>query len=294
MKKQDFGVFLQFALKVIITHTMTYFIFGLVMSNVFHYERLFQQDIIKDFMRPIGSPYVLAGPFLQPLRGLLFAIGLWPIRNFILSKKHGWLILWNIFVMFGILSTPAAAPCSIEGVIYSKLPFWYHLIGLPEIMLQTLTVSLVLVWWDKRLYQETKSSEAKIAIPSLWPEVMKAIMTGCFAYLGYVVGGLLIFAMSDVQVDMDAAAGDLKIQLMFVVAFVFNVMGVFFISKQWLRGKMALWLIFGIFWMIDAVVPFLYQLLIFGESSLPMTLLLGFFPAVIIAVSMYINYKKSS
>jgi hypothetical protein len=26
----------------------------------------------------------------------------------------------------------------MEGVIYSRLPFWYHLIGIPELFLQTL------------------------------------------------------------------------------------------------------------------------------------------------------------
>jgi hypothetical protein len=291
MNENGFKAFLRFSVKVIVTHTVTYFIFGLVMSNVFHYERLFQQDIIKDFMRPIDSPYVFAGPFLQPIRGLLFAIGLWPIRNFILGKKNGWLIVWNIFVTFGILSTPAAAPCSIEGVIYSKLPLWYHLIGLPEIMLQTLIFSLALVWWEKRQYQEGREAAERRATPLL-SEIMKAVMTGCFAYIGYAIGGLLSAALAGIEVDMDAAAGDLKTQMMFVVAFVVNTIVVFFISRQWLKGKISIWLIFVLFWGIDAVVPLLYQLLVFGESSLPIVLLLGFFPAVIIAVSIYLNYRR--
>jgi len=291
MNENGFKAFLRFSVKVIVAHTVTYFIFGLVMSNVFHYERLFQQDIIKDFMRPIDSPYVFAGPFLQPIRGLLLAIGLWPIRNFILGKKNGWLIVWNIFAMFGILSTPAAAPCSVEGVIYSKLPLWYHLIGLPEIMLQTLIFSLALVWWEKRQYREGREAAERRATPLL-SEIMKAVMTGCFAYVGYAIGGLLSAALAGIEVDMDAAAGDLKTQMMFVVAFVVNTIAVFFISRQWLKGKISIWLIFVLFWGIDAVVPLVYQLLVFGESSLPMMLLLGFFPAVIIAVSIYLNYRR--
>jgi hypothetical protein len=291
MKEHDFKAFLRFTGRVVATHTLTYFIFGLIMSNVFHYGRLFQQDIIKDFMRPIDSSYVLAGPFLQPLRGLLFAIALWPIRNLILEKKHGWLILWNIFVMFGILSTPAAAPCSVEGVIYSKLPLWYHLIGLPEIMLQTLTFSLVLVWWDKRQYQKAESAQKRPSSPLL-SEIVKAVMTGCFAYIGYAIGGILSAALAGIEVDMEAAAADLRTQMMFVVAFVVNVMAVFLISKQWLKGKISIWLIFALFWGIDTVVPLLYQLVFTAPSPLHMALLLGFFPAVIIAVSMRLNYKK--
>jgi hypothetical protein len=120
MEKHNLKAFLRFTWKVAITHTLTYFIFGLVMSNLFHYDRLFEQDVIRDFMRPIDSPYVLVGPLLQPLRGLLFAIALWPIRNLILEKRHGWLILWNILVMVGILSTPWRAPFTrgfLSGII---------------------------------------------------------------------------------------------------------------------------------------------------------------------------------
>jgi hypothetical protein len=293
MEKHDFKAFLRFTWKVAVTHLLTYFIFGLIMSNLFHYERLFEQDIIRDFMRPFDSPYVLVGPFLQPLRGLLFAIALWPIRNLILERKHGWLVLWNILVMVGILSTPAAAPCSVEGAIYSRLPLWYHLIGLPEILLQTLTFSLVLVWWDKRQYQRTESREERPAAPSLFSEIMKAVMAGCFAYVGYAIGALSLVAITGVEVDMDAAA-DLRNQMMFVVAFVVNVVAVFFISKQWLKGRVSIGLIFALFWGIDTLVPWLYQLVFTPPASLPTALAIGVLPAAIIAVSIRLNYKRTT
>jgi hypothetical protein len=291
MDKHDFKAFLRFTWKVAVTHLLTYFIFGLIMSNLFHYERLFEQDIIRDFMRPFDSPYVLAGPFLAPLRGLLFAIALWPIRNLILERKHGWLVLWNILVMVGILSTPAAAPCSVEGAIYSRLPLWYHLIGLPEIVLQTLTFSLVLVWWDKRQYQRTESREERPAALSLFSEIMKAVMAGCFAYVGYAIGALALVTITGVEVDMDAAA-DLRNQMMFVVAFVVNVVAVFFISKQWLQGRVSMGLIFALFWGIDTLVPWLYQLVFTPPASLPTALAIGVLPAAIIAVSIRLNYKR--
>jgi hypothetical protein len=291
MEKHDFKAFLRFTWKVVVTHTLTYFIFGLIMSNLFHYERLFEQDIIRDFMRPFDSPYVLVGPFLQPLRGLLFAIALWPIRSLILERRHGWLVLWNILVMVGILSTPAAAPCSVEGALYSRLPLWYHLIGLPEIMLQTLAFSLVLVWWDKRQYQRTEGREERPAAPSLFSEIMKAVMAGCFAYVGYAIGALSLVAITGVEVDMDAAA-DLRNQMMFVVAFVVNVVAVFFVSKQWLQGRVSMGLMFALFWGIDTLVPWLYQLVFTPPASLPTALVIGFLPAAIIAVSVRLSYKR--
>ncbi len=206
MQKSSLKAFLSFTVKVIVVHLATYILVGAIMSNIIDYSELFQQDIIKDFMRPFDSPHVAIGPYLQIARGLLFAIVLWPIRSVLLEKKRGWLILWTIFVVFGILSTPAAAPCSIEGIIYSKLPLWYHLLGLPEIMVQTLIFSIALILWDKRSLHKA-AGEKKQSHP-LVTEIVKAGVTACFAYIGYAIGGLLNFALIGAEVDMDTAAGD--------------------------------------------------------------------------------------
>lgn len=113
---KDWQGFLRFAGRVVLVHTLTYFIFGLIFSNLFNYHELYNLKPISDFMRTVDSPWVLAGPFLQPLRGLILAIALWPLRQLYIAKKNGWLLIWGLFVAFGILSPPAAAPCSIEGV----------------------------------------------------------------------------------------------------------------------------------------------------------------------------------
>ena len=289
--QSDFKAFMLFGVKSMVVHTLTYFIMGLIMSNFFNYGQLFEQDIIKDFMRPIDSPYVFVGPFLQPLRGLLFAIGLWPIRNLILEKKNGWLILWSIMVIFGILSTPAAAPCSIEGILYTKLPIWYHLIGLPEILLQTLIFSWVLVWWDKQEYLKLKISMPQ-QTSQLVTEIIKAVMTGCFAYIGYAIGGLLSVAVVGFNIDMGAAAADLRTQMMFVVALVVNVITVYFVSKLWSQGKLRIGTLFALFLGIDTTVPWLYQLIFTSPSPWPLALLLGLFPAVIITLSIRLNHKR--
>ncbi|MBN1814880.1 MAG: hypothetical protein JXA14_23780 [Anaerolineae bacterium] len=292
-QQNNFKAFLNFTIKVIVVHLATYILMGAIMSNIIDYGELFRQDIIKDFMHPYNSPQVAIGPYLQLVRGLLFAIALWPIRSVLLEKKHGWLILWTIFVVFGILSTPAAAPCSIEGVIYSKLPLWYHLLGLPEIMVQTLIFSIALVLWDKRSLQKAKGEE-KQSNP-LVTEIVKAVVTACFAYIGYAIGGLLNVALIGTEVDMEAAASDLKTQMMFVVAFVINAIAVFFIARRWVANKISIWLIFAIFLAIDTIVPMLYQLVVFASPApIHLALLLGFFPALIIAVSVRFNYKKSA
>jgi hypothetical protein len=73
MKAQsNWKSFLDFALKVIVAHTATYFIFGIIMSNVFDYGEIFQRPIIRDYMIPMDEHNIVLGPFLQPVRGLIF------------------------------------------------------------------------------------------------------------------------------------------------------------------------------------------------------------------------------
>ncbi len=299
MKAQsNWKTFLTFALKVIVAHTATYFIFGIIMSNVFDYGEIFQRPIIRDYMIPMDEHNIVLGPFLQPIRGLIFGIGLWPLRGFLVEKKRGWLTLWGLLVTIGILSTPAASPGSIEGMLYSKLPMWYHLMGLPEVVLQTLVFSIWLVWWERQSVQG-HAAVAKKENP-LVTEIVRAVMTACFAYIGYAVGGLLLAAMANANaastgaepIDIETAGANFKMQFMFVVAFVVNTFAVFWIARRWLMDQLKLWVVFLLFWFIDAFVPWLYLSIVFGSSFIPTNLLLGFFPAVIIAISIRMNYKK--
>jgi hypothetical protein len=269
------------------------------MSNVFDYGEIFQREIIRDYMLPIDEHNVLIGPFLQPIRGLIFAIGLWPIRGFLIEKKHGWLILWGLLVTLGILSTPAASPGSIEGMLYSKLPMWYHLIGYPEVTLQTLFFSIWLVWWERRSmksHERVTKKESPLVV-----EMVKAIMTACFAYIGYAVGGLLLAVFANAAasasgtggVDIEAAGSNFKMQFMFVIAFIVNTAAVFWVARRWQTHRISLWAIFLLFWLLDAFVPWLYQMIVFGSSYIPAVLMLGLFPAAIITLSIRMNHKKS-
>ena len=296
----NWKTFFAFTLRVIIVHMATYFLFGIIMSNVFDYGEIFKREIIRDYMLPMDEHNVILGPFLQPIRGLIFAIGLWPIRGLLIEKKRGWLILWGLIVTIGILSTPAAAPASIEGMLYSKLPMWYHLMGLPEILLQTLLFSIWLVWWERQT-EKSPEPETKKENP-LTANIIKAIMTACFAYIGYAVGGLILAFRANATaaatgaggIDIAAAGANFKMQFMFVVAFIVNTIAVFWIARKWQTNQMRLWAIFLLFWFVDALVPWLYQTFVFGASSIPTAIMLGFFPAVIITLSIRMNYGKTA
>ncbi len=294
----NWKTFMTFALRVIVAHTATYFLFGLLMSNVFHYGTVFEQAIIRDYYLPFSEHPIIIGPFLQPLRGLIFAIGLWPIRGFLVEKKHGWLILWSLFFTIGILSTPSAAPSSLEGMVYTKIPMWFHLMGLPEITLQTLLFSIWLVWWERQA-EKSHVTQAQKDNP-LVAEGIKAVMAACFAYIGYAAGGLLIVtimnamtsAAGSARVDVEAAGSNIKMQLMFVVAFFANTLAIFWVTSKWQAIHIPLWGLFLLFWGLDALVPWLYQTAVFGGSYVPTALMLGFFPALIIIMSLWLNNRK--
>ncbi len=287
-----------FAIRVIIIHMLTYFTFGILASNIFDYQEIFKQPVIRDFMLPMTERNMWLGPFLQPVRGLVFAIGLWPIRGLLLEKKRSWLILWGLLVTIGIISTPAAAPSSLEGMLFSRIPMWYHLMGLPEICLQTLLFSIWLIWWER---QTVRVAQPQVKQPRAWVSALvRAIMAACFAYMGYAVGGLLLVAITNARtvasgaepIDVAASGANFKMQFMFIVAFLVNVGAALWVTPRWMQGQLPLWALFGLFWLIDALVPWVYQTLVFGGSDIPTVFMLGLFPAIILTLGMWLSYRK--
>ena len=92
-------------------------------------------------MVAFGSTALFLGPLLQVVRGMVIATVLLPFRSALASKRNGWLHLWLLLIGIGLVSTSAAAPSSLEGIVYTRLPLWYHAIGLPEMLIQTLVFS---------------------------------------------------------------------------------------------------------------------------------------------------------
>lgn len=145
----DHTTFWRFAGRVTSCHLVTYFIAGVIAYTFFDYGTLFQTDAFACLMRPISSRWVAAGPALQVIRGLIFAVALYSFQSVFLSDRQGWLKLWGLLVGLAIFSTSGAAPGSVEGMIYTKIPLSLQLIGLPEILLQTLAFSLLVTTWHR-------------------------------------------------------------------------------------------------------------------------------------------------
>jgi hypothetical protein len=137
-------------LKTIVAHTITYFAVGLFAFTVFDYSARFADPSIGCFMRQTDDPLVAAGPLFQPIRGFLFGIVFYRLRDVLFRGRGGWFPMWVMLVLVGIFSTFGPTPGSVEGMIYTTLPIKGQLFGLIEVLLQSLLLSIVVTYWVDR------------------------------------------------------------------------------------------------------------------------------------------------
>lgn len=133
--------------KAIATHTVTYFLMGLLASTVFDYGALYAETSLNLLMRQTSHPLVMAGPLFQPIRGALFGIVFFMLRDILFGRRNGWLVMWIILLVVGVIGPFGPTPGSIEGLIYTIVPVGIQLRGLPEVLLQSMLLSVVLVYW---------------------------------------------------------------------------------------------------------------------------------------------------
>ncbi len=136
--------------KTVVCHTVTYFVAGILAYNLGDYARTFAEPPLSYFMRPTTDKWVMLGPVFQPIRGLLFALAFYPVRDVLFGSRRGWLVLWWLLVSLGILSTFGPAPGSVEGLIYTVIPPFSQILGLWEVLLQSFLLSAILVYWVHR------------------------------------------------------------------------------------------------------------------------------------------------
>ena len=123
---------------------VTYMVMGIIASNLLNYKEVFDSS---ETLRAYDSPWIAAGPSLQVFRGLIFALALWYFKDNFLFQKHGWLKLWGLIVGLSILSTTAAAPGSVEGFIYTTIPFIDQVKGYLEVVPQVGLFSFFVCYW---------------------------------------------------------------------------------------------------------------------------------------------------
>ena len=139
--------FTSITLKAAVIHTVTYFLVGFLSFTFLDYTAKYADPIVANFMRQTNHPLVAIGPALQVIRGFLFGIVFYALRETIFPQKRGWLTLWLILVVVGILSPFGPSPSSIEGMLYTVMPMWFHIVGLPEVFIQSGLLAFLTHYW---------------------------------------------------------------------------------------------------------------------------------------------------
>ena len=108
---------IEVTLKAAIVHTATYFVMGVFAFYTFNYAQEFETGHLAGLMRSTSDPMIAAGPLFQPIRGILFGIVFYAIRDVVFTRPRGWLTMWLLLVVLGIWNTFGPTPGSIEGAL---------------------------------------------------------------------------------------------------------------------------------------------------------------------------------
>lgn len=149
--------FVDFALKVIIAHTVTYFIVGAITYQL-PTKPLYvgEHAVMSTFMRTEAEPEIWRHVMIwflpaQVMRGLSMAVALFPFLDALvgwnLAKRF--LAIAGVYLIFGFWASAVAAPGTIEGLVYLRPEFTLsvHLTVQPEIIAQGLLMSAWLAYW---------------------------------------------------------------------------------------------------------------------------------------------------
>jgi len=264
--KSFFRSFFAFFIKVAIVHTFTYIIFGILFSNLFDYSTLFSINVVSSFMRNFDSPWIVVGPFLQPLRALFIAIALYPLIDMLKTSKLGWLKLWGLFACLAIIATPGTAPGSFEGLIYTQLPIRFHLYGLPEVLVQTFAFSFLLWVWIALPFTH-KELSSKIFLFNL----VRSILVAFCGLVLFSISGIILYNF--LGIDIESAKLDRSTVAILTLIGLLSTMASYILAP--LSYKKPIWhiLLAPIYIIIYTLVPYLYNYVLDLPTNKPISLL---------------------
>ena len=256
----------KFVLKVTGLHLLTYVVCGIIFSVLFDYHSLFTMEGVKDFMKEVGGTSTHIGPWVNVLRGILFGLALLLFKDSFIGQKFGWLKLWGILSIIGIINTPGPAPFSIEGVVYTKLPLKFHLLGAPEILLQTLMFSYLVA---------KPSSNKKIKFVE---ENKSSFVSAIVCMVLFSLSGIVLALIRGISIESSVSDFG-AFGVMFIAVVV-----TFFIAKFYLRmnSKIRDVVTIAVLYVVMAVLPYFYNLLSGSPFATNLTLLINFVSAIIL------------
>ena len=133
--------------RTIVSHTVTYLTTGVVFSILLGYATRVIRPDVAPIIRNMTDPILMSSPLFQPIRGALLAIVFYLLRDVLFGNRKGWLVMWCMLAVIGILTPFSASWGGIEGMIFFNFPIWDHIVGWPEVFSQTLLLSVLLTYW---------------------------------------------------------------------------------------------------------------------------------------------------
>lgn len=143
--KRENGIFIW---RIAALHTIAYFIAGLFAVRFMNYSAEFGSETMANIMLPVDHWQVAVGLGLQPIRGVIIALVLLPIKKIIIADK-GWIKLAFLILGLSFLSTIWPAIGSFDGYIFTKVPLKYHLLAIPETVIYIFLFTSFLSGWYK-------------------------------------------------------------------------------------------------------------------------------------------------
>jgi hypothetical protein len=154
-----FKTFIKFTVVVVIAQVVTYFVAGVIAQNVLGANEFYPPS--PNAISYLKDPHDLALVAwifpIQALRGLLFALVLWPFRQRLLElgTVFGGLTIAGVIFVVGYVS---ASGGMIEHFLYFKAadyPVKFAMITFVEILIQTVLMGPAIVGADKRFSGKT-------------------------------------------------------------------------------------------------------------------------------------------
>ena len=142
----------------VLLHVVTYIVMGIIFMTLQDYAGAFATQERFALFRPLDSPIVGAGPFVQILRGGLLSIFVYPLFSKIIIKKNGWLLLFTVMFGFTAMSSYNMIPGMINTLVEGG-SFADVMVGTVEITVQMLVFSILIFKWEKRSGRKEKQEK---------------------------------------------------------------------------------------------------------------------------------------
>ncbi len=146
--------FLKFSLVVVVCHVITYYTAGIIARYMLGSSEFYPPSphAISYLRDPQNATLLLWAFLANILRGLLFAIVLFPFRQSI-REMGVWVGGLAITALVFVMGSVAASGGMIEHFVYFKsadYPLKFALITFVEVLIQTLLMGPMIARWDRR------------------------------------------------------------------------------------------------------------------------------------------------